>query len=114
MTQRYREAGRLCAQANHRPHKRGFQTQSMDPVAGSSCHEHRFFREEAASTSRLDDDYQPLLGRGFQEFLDLRLILGNHLGGRGQGEIAVTGRCQPEPRRDAGEAPDDFPRHPSS
>jgi len=29
MTQRYRESGQLCTQANHRPHKHGFQTKSL-------------------------------------------------------------------------------------
>jgi len=29
MAQRYREAGQLCTQANHRHHKHGFQTKSL-------------------------------------------------------------------------------------
>jgi hypothetical protein len=92
MAQRYREAGQLCTQANHRHHKHGFQTQFLDPVTDSSRHEHRSFREEAASTGRLDDDYQLLSGRGFQKLSDLLFILGHDLDSRRDGEIAVAGR----------------------
>ena len=47
-----------------------------------------------------------LLERGFKELSDLGFILRYHLGRRGDRDIPVAGRGQPQPRRDAGQVTD--------